>query len=70
MNSTSSIEKDSEIETDLQAVLDRAMTGRPLAPEVERRVQERAEKIRQEVLAKHGVLNVAVDLIREGRDEA
>jgi hypothetical protein len=36
---------------------------------VERRVQERAEAIRQEVLAKHGVLNVAVDLIREGRDE-
>jgi hypothetical protein len=26
-------------------------------------------KIRQQILAEHGVLNVAVDLIREGRDE-
>ena len=35
----------------------------------EKRIGEQTEKIRQEILAEHGVLNVAVDLIREGRDE-
>jgi hypothetical protein len=35
----------------------------------EKRVGEQTEKIRQEILAEHGVLNISVDLIREGRDE-
>jgi hypothetical protein len=35
----------------------------------EKRVGEQTEKIRQEILAEHGILIVAVDLIREGRDE-
>ena len=35
----------------------------------EKRIGEQTEKLRQELLAEHGVLNVAVDLIREGRDE-
>lgn len=35
----------------------------------EKRVGEQTQKIQQEMLAEHGVLNVAVDLIREGRDE-
>jgi hypothetical protein len=38
-------------------------------PGFEKRIGEQTEKIRQEILAEHGVLNVAVDLIREGRDE-
>ena len=38
-------------------------------PEVTRRIQERAERIRQEIVQEHGIVNVAVDLIREGRDE-
>jgi hypothetical protein len=59
----------SQTEADLDAVLNSARTGKPLDPEVERRVRDRAEKIRQEVLLKHGVLNIAVDLVREGRDE-
>lgn len=37
-------------------------------PDVAKRVHERAEKVRQEIFEKHGVLDVAVDLIREGRD--
>jgi hypothetical protein len=44
-----------------------AVERRPVNPEVSRRVRERAERIRNEVLQTHGVLNVAVDLIREGR---
>jgi len=35
----------------------------------EKRTGEQAEKIRQEIVAEHGVLNVAVDLVREGRGE-
>jgi len=34
----------------------------------EKRIRAEAEKIRQEILAKHGILNVAVDFVREGRD--
>jgi hypothetical protein len=38
-------------------------------PAFEKRLGDQTERIRQQVLAEHGVLNVAVDLIREGRDE-
>jgi len=34
----------------------------------EKRIGAQTEKIRQEILAEHGVLNVVVELIREGRD--
>jgi hypothetical protein len=58
-----------EIDADLEAVIEHAMTGKPLNPEVARRVRERSEKATQETFEKHGFLNVAVDLIREVRDE-
>jgi hypothetical protein len=58
-----------EARADLRAVLDSLIHKTPLDPEVARRVQERGERIRQEVYERHGLLNVAVDLIREGRDE-
>jgi hypothetical protein len=35
----------------------------------EKRIEEQTKKIRKGILAEHGILNVAVDLIREGRDE-
>jgi hypothetical protein len=38
-------------------------------PDLLKRVQERSEQATREVFEKHGLLNVAVDLIREGRDE-
>ncbi|HEY1859243.1 MAG TPA: hypothetical protein VGG61_02755 [Gemmataceae bacterium] len=38
-------------------------------PGFEKRIGAQTEKIHREILAEHGVLNVAVDLIREGRDE-
>jgi hypothetical protein len=53
---------------DLEYALHLQATGqRDLA--FEKRVGEQTEKIRQRILAEHGVLNVAVDLVREGRDE-
>jgi hypothetical protein len=34
-----------------------------------KRIQQRSEQATQEVFERHGILNIAVDLIREGRDE-
>jgi hypothetical protein len=58
-----------DILADLEEVAIQAASGGVRDPELLRRVGERAEKARQEILNKHGVLNIAVDLIREGRDE-
>lgn len=58
-----------EIMADLEEVARQAASGGVRDLELLRRVAERAEKVRQEILDKHGVLNVAVDLIRETRDE-
>jgi hypothetical protein len=55
---------------DMQAVVEAVAAGRPVAPEVARRIRERSEKARQENLDQHGVRAVAVDLIREVRGEA
>ena len=56
-------------EADEQAVLDHAFYGIPLDPEVRRRVRERADRITEALRRTHGELNIAVDLIRETRDE-
>ena len=53
---------------DAQAVIDHAMTGTPLDPEVARRIQMRSEQATEALRQKHGTLNIAVDLIREARD--
>jgi hypothetical protein len=54
---------------DAQAVLDHVVAGTPLEPELARRVQERTEAIRQQILATHGVQDIGVQLIRELRGE-
>jgi hypothetical protein len=53
---------------DLKYALQLQATGQR-DPSFEKRIGEQTEKIRQEILAEHGVLNAAVDLVREGRDE-
>lgn len=58
-----------EVMADAQAVIDHLMSGKPLDPETYRRIRERAERITEEIRQKHGELNIAVDLIREIRDE-
>jgi hypothetical protein len=54
---------------DAQAVADALAAKRPVDPDVARRVRERAEKIQQDLLRQYGVREIAVDLIRQGRDE-
>jgi hypothetical protein len=43
--------------------------GHPQDPELVKRVEERADAIRDRIFRENGFLNVAVDLIRETRDE-
>lgn len=57
----------SEEAADNQAVIEHVMTGKPLDPEVARRIHERSDRVRQEILEKRGVQNIAVQLIREMR---
>jgi hypothetical protein len=56
-------------EADAQAVLDHVVSGTPIDPTLAKRVRERAEAIRRQILASHGVQDIGVDLIRELRGE-
>jgi hypothetical protein len=56
-------------EAELQQVLDRLTSGKPVDADLRRRVRARAEEIRKEILAMHGVQDIGVDLIRELRGE-
>jgi hypothetical protein len=60
---------DPTIEADLKAVLDHVITGKPLDPEVARRVRERGDRLRQEIFEKHGLVDIGVPAIRELRGE-
>jgi hypothetical protein len=56
-------------EADAQAIIDHLTTGKPLDPAVYKRVRTRAEQITERLRREHGEMNLAVDLIREIRDE-
>jgi len=72
MNSSKikSIGTDPQVLADLDAVIKRITTGRPLDPKSRRRIRGRAERITEQIRKKHGELDIAVQLIRETRDEA
>ena len=55
-------------QADHQAMMDHAFRGKPVDPEISRRVRERADSIREQ-LRRRGVEINAADLIRESRDE-
>jgi hypothetical protein len=57
------------LEADTQAVLDHFATGKPLDPEIAKRVRARGQKIREEIFQKHGILDIGVPTIRELRGE-
>ena len=44
------------------------MARKPLDPEVARRIRERGDRIREQILREHGVLDIGVPAIRELRD--
>jgi hypothetical protein len=53
---------------DLKEVCAALAARRPVDPVVARQVQERAETVKQEIRRK-GMTNVAVDLIRQAREQ-
>jgi hypothetical protein len=70
MNDTPTINLDDPVlyEADAEAVMDHVLHGKPLAPAIAERVHARAKRVTEEIYRKFGVLDVAVDLIRETRD--
>jgi hypothetical protein len=58
-----------DVKADFQAVIDQIIAGKPLDPEIAHRIRERSERIRREILAKHGVQDIGVSIIRELRGE-
>lgn len=58
-----------ETDADARAIIEHVMTGKPLDPEIYRRVRAEAERATEEMRRRYGVVEIAVDLIREGRDE-
>ena len=57
-----------EVMADLEEVARQAATGGVRDPELLRRIRERADKARRETLAKFGVQDIGVSIIREMRD--
>src|SRR5438309_2261675 len=58
---------DPEALADARIVAERVCPGKPVPAEVARRVQQRAEKIRDAILATHGRQDFSVQIIREAR---
>jgi hypothetical protein len=59
----------SDVLDDMHAVAEAAAAGRALDPELAKRVRERSEKVQDELRRRYGVREIAVDLIRQGREE-
>jgi hypothetical protein len=64
------VNKPSQEQADAEEVMRLVMEGKRVTdPALILRVQQRAEKVRREIIEKHGIVEWAVDLIREARDE-
>ena len=69
MNATDTSAGAAQIQADEAAVTEHLLTSKPLDPEIYRRVRARAEQITAELRQRYGDMNLAVDLIRDIRDE-
>jgi hypothetical protein len=57
-----------EVMADLEEVARQAAAGGVRDPKLVRRIRQRAEKARRETLARFGVQDIGVSIIREMRD--
>ena len=57
-----------DVFADGEPVIEAISAGRRPAPDVLRRVRERAAKITDEIRRRHGILDIGVPAIREFRD--
>jgi hypothetical protein len=69
MKGTPIISDVTQFDEDTKAVIEHAMTGKPLDPAIAKRVREQGEKLRQEIFEKNGLLDIAVPAVREFRGE-
>jgi hypothetical protein len=69
MNATDNSADAAQVQADEAAVTEHLLTGKPLDPEVYRRIRARAEQITAQLRQRYGDMNLAVDLIRDIRDE-
>lgn len=69
MNATLASSAADQVLADEAAISEHLRTGNPLDPEVYRRVRDRAEQVTARLRQRHGDMNLAVDLIRDIRDE-
>lgn len=58
-----------EILADLEAIVRQGASGGVRDPELLRRVYERSAKAREELRQKYGLVDIAVPLVREIREE-
>jgi hypothetical protein len=58
-----------EQDADLQSILERITSGKRLGPETYQRIRERGRHITEDLRKEYGEMNIAVDLIRQIRDE-
>jgi hypothetical protein len=63
------VANDPQAKADEEAVMASFSSGKPLDPEVARRVRERGRQIRDEIYRQNGLLDVGVAAIRELRGE-
>lgn len=56
-------------QADTRLAMDSIAKGQPIPPDIARRIQERAEEARKNLLRTHGVQNSGVQIIREIRGE-
>jgi hypothetical protein len=69
MNDANTSADAAQVQADEAAVTEHLLTGKPLDPEVYRRIRARAEQITGQLRQQYGDMNLAVDLIRDIRDE-
>jgi hypothetical protein len=70
MNSqTTTVSTAPDVLDDVQAVADAVAAGRRVDAGVAARIRERSEKIQAQLLREHGVREIAVELVRQGREE-
>ena len=58
-----------DIAADGDAVIESLVRGQPLDEETRNRIRERGRKLTEQIRQKYGEMNIAVDLVRESRDE-
>lgn len=61
--------KSQQAEADSRVAMECLAKGQPIPPDVARRIQERAEKARKELLKTHGIQSSGVQIIREIRGD-